>query len=125
MEPPPTSRGGDRYGRGMADSLTDTTSVPELVGLAAADAHDTALDARLLAVPQNAAHTGAGRSTVTNQRPRAGATASPGDTISIWVDDPAAGPPSDEGPDDDGPGGGGGGSRLPDGPKPTPTAGAA
>ena len=33
----------------MADSLTDTTSVPELVGLAAADAHDAALDARLLA----------------------------------------------------------------------------
>ncbi|HEY2192728.1 MAG TPA: PASTA domain-containing protein [Actinomycetospora sp.] len=109
----------------MADSLTDTTSVPELVGLAAADAHDAALDARLLAVPQNAAHTGAGRSTVTNQRPRAGASATPGDTISIWVDDPAAGPPSDEGPDDDGSGGGGGGSRVPEGPKPTPTAGAA
>src|SRR4051794_38406715 len=33
----------------MADSLTDTTTVPELVGLAAADAHDAALDARLLA----------------------------------------------------------------------------
>jgi beta-lactam-binding protein with PASTA domain len=109
----------------MADSLTDTTTVPELVGLAAADAHDAALDARLLAVPKNAAHTGAGRSTVTNQRPRAGASATPGDTISIWVDDPAAGPSTEEGPDDDGSGGGGGGSRVPDGPKPTPTAGAA
>jgi beta-lactam-binding protein with PASTA domain len=106
----------------MADSLTDTTTVPELVGLAAADAHDAALDARLLAVPKNAAHTGAGRSTVTNQRPRAGASATPGDTISIWVDDPAS---SEEGPDDDGSGGGGGGSRVPEGPKPTPTAGAA
>src|SRR3978361_1502933 len=113
------------YRRGMADSLTDTTTVPELVGLAAADAHDAALDARLLAIPKNAAHTGAGRSTVTNQRPRAGASATPGDTISIWVDAPAAGPSSDEGPDDDGSGGGGGGSRVPEGPKPTPTAGAA
>src|SRR4051794_15714296 len=76
-------------------------------------------------LPKNAAHTGAGRSTVTNQRPRAGASATPGDTISIWVDDPAAGPSSEEGPDDDGSGGGGGGSRVPEGPKPTPTAGAA
>lgn len=108
----------------MADSLTDTTTVPELVGLAAADAHDAALDARLLAVPQNARHTGAGRSIITNQRPKSGATATPGDTIMIWVDDPAAGPTTDDGPDDDGSGGGGGGSRLPDGPKTTPTAGA-
>src|ERR1700709_522966 len=88
------TRGG--YRRGMADSLTDTTTVPELVGLAAADAHDVALDARLLDGPENRAHTGAVRSTVTNQRPRAGASATPGDTISIWVDDPAAGPSSEE-----------------------------
>ena len=109
----------------MADSLTDTTTVPELVGLVAADAHDAALDARLLAAPPNAAHTGAGRRNVPNQRPRAGATANPGDTISIWVDDPAAGPSSDEVPYDEGPVGGGGGSRVPEGPRPTPRAGAA
>lgn len=108
----------------MTDSQTESTPVPDLVGLAAADAHDAALDARLLAIPQNARHTGAGRSTVTGQRPKAGAELPEGSRIEIWVDDPN-GPPA-EGPDADGPdGGGGGGSRVPDGPKPQPTAGAA
>ena len=107
----------------MSDQ-TEITPVPDLVGLAAADAHDAALDARFLAIPQNARHTGAGRSTVTGQRPSAGSELPEGSRIEIWVDDPS-GPPSTEGPDDGPDGGGGGGSRVPDGPTPKPTAGAA
>lgn len=116
----------------MTDSQTKTesegstaTAVPDLVGMAAADAHDAALDAQLLAVPQNAWHTGAGRSTVTGQKPKPGEELPPGTHVSIWVDDPN-GPPSTGGPDVEGPdgGGGGGGSPLPSGPKPTSTSGA-
>lgn len=107
---------------GLTGSTTPT-SVPDLVGMAAADAHDAALDAQLLAVPQNAWHTGAGRSTVTGQKPKAGEELPPGTHVSIWVDDPN-GPPSAGGPDTDGPDGGGGGSPLPSGPKPTSTSGA-
>ena len=108
----------------MTDSRTETTTVPDLVGLAAADAHDAALDAQFLAVAQNAWHTGAGRSTVTGQRPQAGEELEPGARISIWVDDPS-GPPSTQGPEADGPDGGGGGSHVPSGPRPQPTSGAA
>lgn len=101
----------------------DGAAVPELVGMAAADAHDAALDARLLAVPRNAWHTGAGRSTVTGQKPKAGEELPPGTHVSIWVDDPN-GPPSGGDPDTDGPDGGGGGSPVPSGPRPTSTSGA-
>ena len=114
----------------MTDSQTKTesegataTAVPDLVGMAAADAHDAALDARLLAVPQNAWHTGAGRSMVTGQRPKPGEELPPGTHVSIWVDDPN-GPPSTDADGPDGPDGGGGGSSLPSGPKPTSTSGA-
>jgi hypothetical protein len=107
---------------GMTSTVSTPSPVPELVGLAAADAHDAALDAGLLAIPQNAAHTGAGRSTVTHQKPSTGEELPRGGRILIWVDDPHGGP-APEGPDDDGPGGGGGGSPLPTSPSPLPSAG--
>ena len=59
--------------------------VPELVGTPANEAHDRALDAGVFAVAENAAHTAAGRSTITRQEPEAGAEVDPGSIVRIWV----------------------------------------
>ncbi len=102
----------------MTGSQTDQTTVPELVGLPAAEAHDKALDAALLAVPRNATHTGAGRGPVSDQEPAAGEMLERGGTVRIWIEGGAARSatdPGDAGPDGSGGGGGGG-----VGPKPSP-----
>lgn len=93
----------------------DVIEVPELVGLPAADAHDRALDAGVLAVGRNATHTGAGRGQVSDQEPAAGETCERGAEVGIWIDGARRatdGPDSDGGPD----GSGGGGTT----PAPTP-----
>ena len=95
----------------------DTARVPELVGLPAAEAHDRALDAGMLAVGRNAVHTGAGRAHVADQEPAAGEELERGAEVGIWIAGgaarPATGPDPDDGPDG---GGGGGGVR----PEPSP-----
>jgi hypothetical protein len=94
------------------------TTVPELVGLPAADAHDRALDAGVLAVGRNAVHTGAGRGHVEDQEPAAGEQRERGTEVGIWIQGGAARTPTGPDPDDgqDGSGGGGGGVR----PQPSP-----
>ncbi|MEJ2860216.1 PASTA domain-containing protein [Actinomycetospora flava] len=86
------------------------TTVPELVGLPAAEAHDRALDAGVLAVGRNAVHTGAGRGHVEDQEPAAGQTLERGTEVGIWIQGGAArtatGPDPDDGPDGSGGGGG-------------------
>lgn len=101
--------------------MTDTdqtTTVPDLVGLPAAEAHDKALDAGLLAVPRNATHTGAGRGPIADQEPAAGGRLERGAEVRIWIEGGAARSATDPGPDGgpDGSGGGGGGVS----PKPAP-----
>lgn len=107
----------------MGQSSTETASgdiatMPELVGLPAAEAHDRALDAGVLAVGRNAVHTGAGRAHVADQEPAAGEELERGAEVGIWIAGgaarPATGPDPDDGPD--GGGGGGGGVR----PEPSP-----
>ena len=97
---------------------TEQTTAPELVGLPAAEAHDRALDAGVLAVPRNATHTGAGRGPVADQEPAAGAPLERGAAINIWIEGGAARSSTDPGQDggSDGSGGGGGGVR----PTPSP-----
>ena len=61
----------------MSDTTTTTTNapaarVPQLTGVPANEAHDRALDAGVLAVAENAFHTGAGRAHVGRQEPEAG-----------------------------------------------------
>ncbi|MDT7568630.1 MAG: hypothetical protein QOC67_2637 [Pseudonocardiales bacterium] len=85
------------------------TVVPTLVGLAAATAHDVALDAQVLAVDQDPEHSPTVAGVVTEQRPEPGIQVSPGQRVLIWV--------STHGPEG---GGGGGGGNLPAPPKPTP-----
>jgi beta-lactam-binding protein with PASTA domain len=87
------------------------TVVPTLVGLTAATAHDVALDAQVLAVDQDPAHSPTVAGVVTEQRPAPGSQVSPGQRVLIWV--------STNGPEG---GGGGGGGNLPAPPKPTPLA---
>jgi hypothetical protein len=101
------------------DQTTEApATVPELVGLPAAEAHDLALDAGLLAVPRNATHTGAGRGAVADQEPGAGEARERGAVIGIWIEGGAARSATDPGSDGpDGSGGGGGGGV---GPKPAP-----
>lgn len=62
-----------------------TTWVPELVGVPAADAHDLALDAGVLAVAENAAHTAAGRGRIDRQDPDPGAQVEHGAIVRIWI----------------------------------------
>ena len=62
-----------------------TVKVPELVGVPAADAHDRALDAGLLAVAENAVHTAAGRGRIDRQDPDPGAEIDRGAIVRIWV----------------------------------------
>ncbi|MDD7942561.1 PASTA domain-containing protein [Actinomycetospora lutea] len=75
----------------MSDDVTTASpekpgaQVPELVGVPAAEAHDRALDAGLLAVPENAWHTGAGRAHIARQEPEPGTAVSRGSIVRIWI----------------------------------------
>ena len=62
-----------------------TVRVPELVGVPAAEAHDRALDAWMLAVAANTTHTGAGRGRIDHQDPSPGAEVGHGTIVRIWV----------------------------------------
>ena len=62
-----------------------TVRVPELVGVPAADAHDRALDAGVLAVAENAVHTGAGRGRIDRQDPGPGAEIEHGAMVRVWI----------------------------------------
>ena len=62
-----------------------TVRVPELVGAPAADAHDRALDAGVLAVAENATHTGAGRGRIDRQDPDPGTEIARGAIVRIWI----------------------------------------
>ncbi|GAA4903101.1 PASTA domain-containing protein [Actinomycetospora succinea] len=98
------------------------TTVPELVGLPAAEAHDRALDAGVLAVGRNAVHTGAGRGHVEDQEPSAGQKLERGTEVGIWIQGGAARTPT--GPDpEDGPDGSGGGGGVKPEPSPVGPAG--
>ena len=102
--------------KGMRRGSTALTRVPELVGLAAPEAHDVALDAQVLAVDQDPHHAATVRGTVTRQKPAPNTQVPPGARVCIWVrSDPDPGPGRD---------GGGGGSALPQGPSPLRPAGA-
>ncbi|HEY2221368.1 PASTA domain-containing protein [Actinomycetospora sp.] len=59
--------------------------VPELVGIPAAEAHDRALDAGVLAVAENAWHTGGGRAHVGRQDPAPGTELRAGAIVRIWI----------------------------------------
>jgi beta-lactam-binding protein with PASTA domain len=84
------------------------TVVPMLVGLPAVTAHDVALDAQVLAVDQNPAHTPHEPGLVTAQHPMPGSSVEPGHRVLIWVSSPGDGE------------GGGGGGNTPVPTKPTP-----
>lgn len=90
-----------------------TSVVPTLVGLPAEDAHNRALDSKLLAVDQDPNHKASSPGRVTAQMPSPGSHLSVGEQIMIWVEDA---------PDDTG--GGGGGQPVPVGPSPVMGAGA-
>ena len=84
------------------------TVVPRLLGLPAAEAHDVALDARLLAVEQALRPGDSGEvAVVLAQAPGPGEYLPPGGRVRIWV---GPRPP------------GGGGGNLPVSPTPTPVA---
>ncbi|SFO48962.1 PASTA domain-containing protein [Pseudonocardia ammonioxydans] len=113
------SRRTDTDDRATENMIT----VPELVGLPAAEAHDRALDAGLLAVGRNAAHTGAGRGHVVEQEPTAGRSRERGGEVGIWIaagSGPAASGADPDDPQD--PGGDGGGNTRPE-PSPVHPAG--
>lgn len=59
--------------------------VPELVGVPAHEAHDRALDAGVLAVAENARHTGAGRGRIHRQDPDPGVEVETGAIVRIWI----------------------------------------
>lgn len=86
--------------------------VPQLVGLAAAVAHDTALDAQLLTVDQDRSRSPTVAGVVAAQEPAAGSQVAAGHRVRIWVQ---------TNPGDDG--GGGGGRPVPSGPTPLTPAG--
>jgi beta-lactam-binding protein with PASTA domain len=76
----------------MSDTTTTTTTtsapaarVPQLTGVPANEAHDRALDAGVLAVAENAFHTGAGRAHVGRQEPEAGTPVEKGSIVRIWI----------------------------------------
>jgi hypothetical protein len=100
----------------------DTARVPELVGLPAAEAHDRALDAGMLAVGRNAVHTGAGRAHMADQEPAPGEKLERGAEVGIWIAGGAARPATGPDPDDGNEGGGGGGGVRPE-PSPVGPAG--
>ena len=86
--------------------------VPSLVGLAAAAAHDVALDAHLLAVDQDPRHSATVAGIVSAQEPMPGSQLAAGQKVRIWVE-------TDPGED----GNGGGGLPAPSGPTPLSPAG--
>lgn len=59
--------------------------VPELTGVTAAEAHDRALDAGVLAVADNAWHTGAGRARVDRQDSAPGVRVRTGSIVRFWI----------------------------------------
>ena len=78
----------------MSDDTTTVTPtstnvpaarVPQLTGVPANDPHDLALDAGLLAVPENAFHTAAGRAHISRQEPEAGTRVEKGSIVRIWI----------------------------------------
>jgi hypothetical protein len=75
-------------------------------------AHDTALDAQLLAVDQDPSHSPTVAGVVEAQEPVAGSEVVPGHRVRIWV---KTNPGND--------GGGGGGLPVPSGPTPLTPAG--
>lgn len=81
----------DNTGRSIVSEDTATTPsrpaarVPELTGVPVSEAHDRALDAGLLAVPENAFHTGAGRAHVGRQDPEPGTSLETGSIVRIWI----------------------------------------
>ncbi|GAA4833132.1 hypothetical protein GCM10023201_21450 [Actinomycetospora corticicola] len=81
----------DKTGRSTVSEDTATTSsrpaarVPELTGVPVSEAHDRALDAGLLAVPENAFHTAAGRAHVGRQDPEPGTSVETGSIVRIWI----------------------------------------
>jgi beta-lactam-binding protein with PASTA domain len=94
--------------------FSDATSVvPTLVGLPAEDAHNRALDSKLLAVDQDPTHKASSPGRVTAQMPSPGSELGVGEQIMIWVEDAP-----NEG------GGGRGDQRVPVGPAPVRGAGA-
>ena len=88
--------------------------VPALVGLSAADAHELAISARLVAVDPDPDTPPTIEGTVTAQQPAAGSRVPAGDPVTIWVEP--------DGPDD---GGGGGNMPRVEPDKPLDGAGAA
>lgn len=99
------------FGMGQREELT---VVPALVGMPPAVAHDAALDAHLLAVDQDPAHTPTSAGVVAAQQPEPGLRIPTGERVRIWV--------RTGGPDG---GGGGGGGKVPSptGPKPLASIG--
>lgn len=77
---------------GDTDSPRVVAKVPDLVGLPAGEAHDRALDAGVLAVAENASHTGAGRAPIGNQDPASGASVETGSVVRIWISTDTTGP---------------------------------
>ena len=59
--------------------------VPRLTGVPAAHAHDLALDAGVLAVAENAWHTGAGHAHIDRQDPQPGTPVEAGSIVRIWI----------------------------------------
>jgi beta-lactam-binding protein with PASTA domain len=86
--------------------------VPSLVGMSATTAHDRALDAGVLAVDQDPAHSATVIGVVAAQQPEAGSRVPAGHRVRIWVKT-----------DPDNGGGGGGNVRAPTGPVPVAPAG--
>ena len=116
------AEGGTTMDHDATDGGTTTATMPELVGLPAAEAHDRALDAGVLAVGRNAVHTGAGRAHVADQEPAAGEEHERGAEVGIWIAGGAARPATGPDPDDGPEGGGGGGGVRPE-PSPVGPAG--
>lgn len=117
-----TTNVSDDATAGTALEDGDLARVPELVGLPAAEAHDRALDAGMLAVGRNAVHTGAGRAHVNDQEPAPGEKLERGAEVGIWIAGGAARPATGPDPDDGNEGGGGGGGVRPE-PSPVGPAG--
>lgn len=82
--------------------------VPALVGLDAADAHDLATSAGVVAVDPTSDGTPTLTGTVTAQDPQAGTRVEPGSPVTVWIEKPGGG------------GGGGGGGSAPVTPGPLP-----
>jgi beta-lactam-binding protein with PASTA domain len=89
----------------------DLVLVPALVGLDAAQAHEVAMEARVVAVDPEPDTPPTLSGTVVAQRPEPGERIPAGDAVTVWIEDQGGG------------GGGGGGLQLPDSPPPKDPAG--